>query len=74
MKRWFKAFMQETPEETEMGLTVQFERALPSRQVQEFLHDLDLFVANWRVAESTLRLQDRIVRERMEMAKSYGQV
>jgi CheY-like chemotaxis protein len=74
VKRWFKSLVQEQTDERMMGTVVDFETMLPPKLQEEFTQDLDLFVANWSVAESTLRLQQRIVSERMEIMKNYGQV
>ena len=74
VKRWFQSIMSETDEQAqEMGLVVQFERGLAPRMQTEFTQDIELFLANWRVAEGSFRLQDKMVRERMEVLKQFGQ-
>jgi CheY-like chemotaxis protein len=74
LKRWFKNMMTEPETESGTGLGVQFERELDAKMQQEFLQDAELFVGNWRLAENSLRLQDRLARERIETLKNYAQV
>jgi CheY-like chemotaxis protein len=74
VKRWFRGLVEEHGGERMMGVVIEFETELAPKLRDELTQDLDLFVANWSVAESALRLQQRIVRERMEIMKNYGQV
>lgn len=74
VKRWFQALLAEEPvQDGAVGLVVRFEHELAPRLMTEFERDLDLFVANWRMAESFLRLQDKLARDRLEIVKrDYG--
>jgi hypothetical protein len=76
VKRWFQSLLaEEASEEAAVGLVVQFQQELAPKKFTELQLDLDLFVANWRMAESSLRLQDKLARDRMEMVKkSHGTV
>jgi hypothetical protein len=70
VKRWFQNLLAEdAKEEAAVGVVVRFEQALAPKLLLEFGRDLELFVANWRMAESSLRLQDKLARDRMEMVK-----
>ncbi|HVH42313.1 MAG TPA: response regulator [Labilithrix sp.] len=69
VKRWFQSIVTEQEHEEPVGMVVRFAEPLSARGQSEFLQDLDLFVSNWRVAESSWRLQDRLVRERMELVR-----
>jgi CheY-like chemotaxis protein len=69
IKRWFQNVMGEQTQEEPVGIVVRFAAPLPPRWQREFVQDLELFVANWRVAEGSWRLQDRLVRERIDMIK-----
>jgi CheY-like chemotaxis protein len=74
VRKWFRSLVKEESEEpTTSGLALKFERPLAKNSEREFLQDLELLVANWRVAETSLHLQNRIVRDRMEMMKHYKQ-
>lgn len=70
MKRWFQTVLNEREHEEPVGIVVRFGQPLSVRSQREFLQDLALFVANWRVAEASWRLQDRLARERIEHVKS----
>jgi CheY-like chemotaxis protein len=74
VKRWFQNLLEEeAKEEAAVGLVVRFEHELAAKMTVEFQRDLDLFVANWRMAESSLRLQDKLARDRMaQVQKNYG--
>jgi CheY-like chemotaxis protein len=74
VKRWFQKLVQESEEESGAAIAVRFEQDPPERARREFMADLELFLANWRVAESSLRLQDRLIRDRMDYMKAHGQV
>lgn len=69
-KRWFQSVVNESEREEPVGIVVRFADALSARMQREFLQDLDLLVANWRVADGSWRLQDRLVRERIELLKA----
>ena len=73
LKRWFRTFLNEPEGDRAAGIGVRFERQLSEKRQREFIQDLELFVGNWRIADASLRLQDRIVRDRMEIAKNMGQ-
>jgi CheY-like chemotaxis protein len=68
-KRWFQSIVSEREHEEPVGLVIRFADSLSPRVQREFLQDLELFVSNWRVAEGSWRLQDRLVRERIELLK-----
>lgn len=68
-KRWFQSIVSEQESEEPVGIVVRFTDAPSARIQREFLQDLELLIANWRVAEGSWRLQDRLVRERMEVMK-----
>lgn len=69
-KRWFQSIVSEPENEEPVGIVVRFSEPLAPRMKREFLQDLDLLVSNWRVTEGALRLQDRLVRERIEVLKT----
>ena len=48
------------------GIAVNRAREPSRRRRDESVHDFDLLVANGLVVDGSLRLQDRIVRERMD--------
>jgi hypothetical protein len=74
MKNWFKGIMGEGEEKGALaGLAIQFEKEVLERVRTEFAQDVELFLTNWRVADSSFRLQDKMVRDRMEMMKQHGQ-
>lgn len=68
-KRWFQLFVSERENEEPVGIVVRFAEHPSPRIKREFLQDLELLISNWRVAEGSWRLQDRLVRERMEVMK-----
>jgi CheY-like chemotaxis protein len=74
LTRWVKNMFEGAEAEACSGLAVQFERGLDAKDQREFLQDAELFVGNWRLADSSLSLQDRLARERTEGFKNYGQV
>jgi hypothetical protein len=74
VKSWFQSLVKESEEEGAAGMAVRFQKELPAKVLVEFMQDLELFVGNWRVADATLRLQNRIVRERLDQVKSSGGV
>jgi CheY-like chemotaxis protein len=74
IKQWLQSAFQEDEADDPVGIAVRFDQPLPERTLREFVQDIELFIANWRVVEAAWRLQDRVLRERMEMAKSVGGV
>jgi CheY-like chemotaxis protein len=65
VKDWLlSAFADPDDVERGAGILVTFEREPPAKIKKEFLLDLELFVSNWRLAESSIRIQERLVKER----------
>jgi CheY-like chemotaxis protein len=74
MKRWLQALVQPSERENAVGFVGQWKSPQSSRRQTEFLQDLELLVSNWRVADSSLRLQDSLARDRIDQInKQSGQ-
>jgi CheY-like chemotaxis protein len=69
LKSWFQGLVKESEKSGAGGIILKFEKEHPQKILDELTQELELFVSNWRVADGTLRLQDRIVRERVGMMK-----
>jgi CheY-like chemotaxis protein len=75
MKRWLQGLVQPSDRENAVGFVGQWTSPPSARRQTEFLQDLELLVSNWRVADSSLRLQDSLARERIDQInnKQSGQ-
>jgi CheY-like chemotaxis protein len=73
MKRWLQGLVQPSEREEAVGFVSQWKSAQPARRQTEFLQDLELLVSNWRVADSSHRLQDTLARDRIDHMKRSGQ-
>jgi hypothetical protein len=73
LKRWFQNMLAEDENEPDVGVAVQLTETVSPRVRKELEQDLELFLSNWIVAESSFRLQHKLLRERMEMVKQFGQ-
>jgi CheY-like chemotaxis protein len=73
LKRWFQNVMSEAPSEApEVGVALLLPSGTPARVLREFTQDLELLLANWSLADSSLRLQEQLLRGRLEMLKHVG--
>jgi CheY-like chemotaxis protein len=73
MKRWLTSVFSDDEVATIVsGVVVRPSSVLTSSERDELRQDLDLLVSNWQVADSSLRLQNKMMRERMEVAQHFG--
>jgi CheY-like chemotaxis protein len=75
MKQWFQSFLSDQAADAHVptsGVALQFEKELDARQSDELTKELELLLTNWTVAESSLRLADKFVRDRMHQMSQHG--
>lgn len=73
VKRWLTTiFTDDDEREIVSGVVVVPEEALSPSVREELRQDLGVLLANWRLADESLRLQGKLARERLEVASQFG--